>query len=289
MMMEPNAGVRMDEKTRRSVWDVELDLLIKFDEFCKKYDLRYMVDYGTMLGTVRHKGFIPWDDDVDVMMLRPDYNRMLSLCDEYFEYPYYMQHYYKDVGIPTWGLTKLMNEETACIENREIPEGYHSGIFMDIFVYDDVLMDTGQDPFASKLISEVYISLMDPGNALKLKNGTYQSVLSEDMIRDLYNMPFQERARLFDSLLEQHFGETEKVAWSKYAFTDRFPRKHRNRHYYDKLIYMPFDSIEVPISADYDKLLRHAYGDDYMTPKPGGSAHRDAFFDPYKSYKEYLE
>ena len=61
---------------RKKVWNVELNLVREFDRICKKYGLTYFMSYGTLLGAVRHQGFIPWDDDIDLMMPRPDYDRL---------------------------------------------------------------------------------------------------------------------------------------------------------------------------------------------------------------------
>ena len=68
---------------RKRIWNVELNLLLKLDEVCKKNDLRYFLDSGTLLGAVRHHGFIPWDDDLDVVMLREDYDKLIQLLHKY--------------------------------------------------------------------------------------------------------------------------------------------------------------------------------------------------------------
>ncbi|MEE3413068.1 MAG: LicD family protein, partial [Bacteroidales bacterium] len=70
----------------KEVWAVELDLLAEFQRVADKHKINYIASGGTMLGAVRHKGFIPWDDDVDIMMLRKDYNKLLSVAGE-FEHP----------------------------------------------------------------------------------------------------------------------------------------------------------------------------------------------------------
>ena len=67
---------------RKKVWQVELELLAEFDRICRKYGLRYFADYGTLLGAARHKGFIPWDDDIDVTMMRPDYERLKQIMKQ---------------------------------------------------------------------------------------------------------------------------------------------------------------------------------------------------------------
>lgn len=87
-------------KELKAVWNVELDLLDRFLKFCADNNLKCWVDGGTMLGAVRHKGFIPWDDDVDMVMPRADYDRMIELAPKYFNYPYFLQSAYSDIEFP---------------------------------------------------------------------------------------------------------------------------------------------------------------------------------------------
>ena len=76
-------------KQMKEVWAIELDLLKQFDIICEKHGLHYCVAAGTLLGAIRHGGFIPWDDDIDVYMLRNDYNKLMMLANE-FKSPYFL-------------------------------------------------------------------------------------------------------------------------------------------------------------------------------------------------------
>lgn len=72
---EERCGYHISEKMKK-VWAVELKLLDYFDQLCREHNLRYYIAYGTLLGAVRHQGFIPWDDDIDVVMFRDDYEKL---------------------------------------------------------------------------------------------------------------------------------------------------------------------------------------------------------------------
>lgn len=85
----------------KKVWSVELDLLSELDRVCKKYDIKYYAAFGTLLGAVRNKGFIPWDDDIDVCMLRDDYARLKEVAKDEFSGKYYYQDWYNSCG-RTW-------------------------------------------------------------------------------------------------------------------------------------------------------------------------------------------
>ena len=82
---------------RKAVWAVELRLLAQLDAVCRRYGLAYFAGGGTMLGAVRHGGFIPWDDDIDLFMLRRDYDRLLALGGAAFSPPYFLQTAYNDI------------------------------------------------------------------------------------------------------------------------------------------------------------------------------------------------
>ena len=126
-------GYLVTERVKK-IWYTEINLLIAFDRMCKEHNLKYSVCYGTLLGAIRHKGFIPWDDDIDVFMMRDDYNKMLKIAPNYFKEPYFFQSAYTDVMV--WGFSKLRDSRTTAIEFDNMKEQFNQGIFIDIFPLD---------------------------------------------------------------------------------------------------------------------------------------------------------
>lgn len=126
----------------KALWAVLLDLLVEYDRVCRKHDITYYLDGGTLLGAVRHKGFIPWDNDIDVIMTRTEYNRLCKVADEEFSMPYFWQTSYTDLGSARRH-GQLRNARTTAILTSEMEDGkatgfFNQGVFMDIFILDEV-------------------------------------------------------------------------------------------------------------------------------------------------------
>ena len=126
----------------KEVWAVELDILSELQRVCEKYNLKFFADAGTLLGAVRHKGFIPWDDDIDVCMFRNDYDKLVSIADDEFKAPYKFQCFYTEKGYYR-GHAQIRNTNTTCILKSELGKNiqFNQGIFLDVFVLDGVTND----------------------------------------------------------------------------------------------------------------------------------------------------
>ncbi len=119
----------MKEMTKQEQHALLIDILAKTHDFCKKNNIRYSLGGGTLLGAIRHKGFIPWDDDVDIMMPRPDYERFIKEL-EGVDSNLYIQNYHTD--------NSFHREWTRVCDNRTVI--YYisavSGVFIDVFPID---------------------------------------------------------------------------------------------------------------------------------------------------------
>ena len=132
----------MDNKLRAAQMKM-LIILNEVDRICRLNKINYWLDAGTLLGAKRHGGFIPWDDDIDICMLRDDYNKFITACDKqlnneiFFLQPAYPDEHYVDFNTPC----KIRMNKTEIIKKNEIKYKYyneksHHGLFLDIFPYD---------------------------------------------------------------------------------------------------------------------------------------------------------
>ena len=122
---------------RKKLFAVLLDILLKIDSVCKKHNIKYFIHGGTLIGALRHGGIIPWDDDVDIAMFREDYEKFLSLSNE-FEYPYFLQTPYTDKGF-FWSNPAVRNCSTTAVSPFFAYQPMNHGAFVDIFVIDNII------------------------------------------------------------------------------------------------------------------------------------------------------
>lgn len=124
----------------QKLWKVEEGIYLEFARICDKYNLRYFCAYGTALGAIRHKGFIPWDDDMDMGMLREDYEKFLEIAPQELRENFELLEARNTKGY-VLPFAKLTRSDTTFVEATDIDRKYHSGIFIDIFPFDVVPED----------------------------------------------------------------------------------------------------------------------------------------------------
>lgn len=167
--------------------EIELDILLKFKAICEKYDIAYSLAYGTLLGAVRHNGFIPWDDDIDVMMQRKDYYRFLDVAKTELsesKYEIASMHNESNYFAP---LAKMYDKTTRVYQLYGQKENVQIGLYIDIFILDE-LPTVGAEQFyeeAQKLREKWALSARDIFSKHKSKN------IIRDYLGNLVSLPFR--------------------------------------------------------------------------------------------------
>ena len=257
-----------------------LDMLHQLDGICKKHNIQYMLFAGSALGAVRHKGFIPWDDDLDVVMMRRDYEIFLSVAEkELNQKIYYLQKEFSE----HWPMffSKLRRNGTACIE-RQIPKDklMHQGVYIDIFPCDN-LADNKVVERLQFLASKVVIA----------KSLDKRGYLTDSFVKKLFIII----CRIMPQKPLHKFVEMRKKGTSEWVHTffggaSKYEKNIYPRKWFETAVMLWFEDGAFPVSAYYDEMLTKLYGD-YMTPLPenqrGCKVHGE-IVDLDNSYENYL-
>lgn len=292
---EIRCGYTISSKMKK-VWAVELDLLNEFQKVCKKYNLAYFTDSGTTIGAIRHHGFVPWDDDIDIVMMRQDYDKLQYIASVEFKHPYFFQTESTDPGSAR-GHIQLRNSETTGIllPDREAGFRFNQGIFLDIFPLDDVPDDekvfhqliNSCEEFKQKaqqlryyvesyLLAKRWNFIAKIINKLKYKRYHNKHIYPQG-----YNNFFSDYAKKISSYKSKDCLRIANL--SLMPFKDH---RLRWKEDYKAFIIMPFEFLEIPVPIGFNRILTNVYGD-WKTPRTSPSGHGDMILDPEKPYYFY--
>lgn len=275
----------------KEIWAVELDLLTEFQRVCEKYNIRYFASGGTLLGAVRHHGFIPWDDDLDIEMFREDYIKLCEVGPKEFKKPYVFQNEYTESG-SLRGFSKLRNSHTTAMyphEKLKSYKGYNKGIFIDIFPLDSILDNSEEQDKKRKNVDRwcrAYLSCVDIYfNRHESKNsfiGKTKKILRPILFFPCKWLKTWMHRKYEDACAIGNGNPTEKVAI--YCIFNQ--RTIHNRVDYKDTVMMDFEFMKIPVPIQYDHWLTNAFGDWHQFVK-GGSLHGEnsLIFDTDKPFK----
>lgn len=290
---EVRCGYHVSSKMKKA-WAVMLDLLVEFDRVCKKNGIKYFASGGTMLGAIRHKGFIPWDDDIDVMMFRDDYDKLLEVGPREFLHPYFFQNKLTDPCCVDL-ISKLRNTETTALLLNEVGTNYNynRGIFIDIFPLDFIPDDQKSYNELIRNVEKYKKRMYRKGKELGIFTPT-QSIISGTIKNFLHKLLSNKRESHLDDYrqafmdLESACGKYKGQKHGKVAALAFSLNPCDIKSYEDNEVVVPmdFEFIKIPVGTGYDHALKVKYGD-YMTFKREMSYHSSIFFDTDKSYREY--
>lgn len=272
----------------KQIQDQSVKMLYKLDEICKKHDIQYWAAYGTMLGAIRHKGFIPWDDDLDVCMMREDFHKLCNVPAEEWgdEFIFCSPESDEEFHDRPFGRVYIRNSNIQCYRDvyswRRWSDGrpWNTKLILDIFVFDRI---PDSDAEFDKIHKKLFPMLDKTYKLVKLKPETNKTdVLSQTkkvikqaysgMMRAVYKRPWVHINQIVEKTVASH-QQGSRIAtycttdFNKYLYDDVFP-----------LTEAPFEDINVPIPKNWEQMLKDMYGDYMAFPPESERGHLDLVY-----------
>lgn len=266
-----------DPKVLKKLQATELDVMIDFEKLCKKHQLDYFSCGGTLLGAVRHKGFIPWDDDIDLAMTREHYDKFLVLADGAYDGKYRIINAKVDSSFPGMN-TKWYRTGTSLLDKDAVATGYKAGIGVDIFCFENVPDDVKSmkaQAFWAWAWGKAFIlrnvgkpTIYEGGLKAKIIAGV--SVVVHGFLRLFHISP-----KFLYNKANQAAGKYQNIDTKRVAFLfdpTLYTSMVRRKDVYPTKA-LKFENIKMRCPSNPDAYLRARYGADYMTPPSDDKRH----------------
>lgn len=287
---EVRCGYRVSTEMKR-VWAIELDLAKKLKEVCEKYRLRFFMQAGTLLGAVRHQGFIPWDDDMDFVMPREDFEILERIAPKEFTEPYFLQTLDNSEEIFNNGRAVLRNSKTTGLQNRRdlFKKGHH-GIGIDINILDNVYNCPQRRKRYWERADRILkiITLKCYGSNVNKFDGS--PIVSND--RTEYYTNFFDKKMLCGKLRDIAASCTDSDSKYLNVITQVSYRHHLYyREDFNNCIQLQFEDMELPAPIGYERVLKTDFGAEYMSLPPDNyrTPHHYPVVRTNISYKVYMK
>lgn len=273
---------------RKKLWNEQIRIILEMERICRQHDLRWFAYGGTLLGAVRHKGFIPWDDDADIAMFRPDYDRFTKIASQELGSSFFLDCWYNHriEGEPPlknneklpmlskqlvrsihetgrwWPILadhhKVRLNDTMAIQWSQ-RKNVHQGIWVDIFPLDSIPsvddeehqrnFEIGIELFYAASHPEIVRAALDNGNKF-----TVQS----DSLRKILSLPFKERALLYEAHMNNFYFDSKRIGSILNLSRNKVALWEHAQ--WLEIIHIPFEEITIPVPKDYDSVLKNYYG-----------------------------
>ena len=276
-------------------WASELEILFRIDALCEELGIRYFANWGTLLGAVRHGGFIPWDDDIDITMLRDDYQifskaaREGKLPDGLCIKEDFIDPDYENLVSRVVNGLELTTDDERMNTYHGCP--YISGV--DIDVLDDMALDDEASGFQRK---QIKFTLMILETIRKIENGTESKGTIDSTVKYFEEtmgislnkaLPVKVQLhRIINMIGRRYKGSgSDSVTFTALRVVNKAYDVVFEKNLFKDLKRIPFGPISVPVPRDYHKVLSMIFGEEYMTPVRFGADHD---YPLYKDQEEVL-
>lgn len=249
--------------TLEEIKQVELDILKYLHDLCEQHQIKYFIDFGTLLGAVRHKGFIPWDDDTDISLARDEFEKLYKVLQNE-NHPYYKLISFRETKGYPYSYMRVYDVRTRRDANLVDPTVV-LGTCVDIFPYDGVV--TKESDRKKMKLYKYFI---------RLSSLNFKGIKSEN--GGLKNLPRYMGSAIFRLTSPQLWNQKLESLALKYSvdqatdltctiYDPYYPNGIKKEWLYD-LIDMPYENIVVKVPRKYHEILVYEFGENYMTPPP---------------------
>ena len=257
--------------TLQEVQQVSLDILKDVHAFCESHDIKYSLHYGTLIGAIRHKGFIPWDDDIDLVMPRPDYDRF---CKEYVSAKGYKLFQPGDLGY-YMTFARVFDMEKTFVKSHGPWASFNTGIWIDIMPLDGLPSDEKR---FQKFVKEIRV--LQP-KIWRLRSGKYLKLLETGSLKNLvfclvkrflYNhYDIYELLHQYSNLIQRYDFDSADYCGQLCGF-DYPEKEHNPKSNFDSYELKQFCDMDFYVMNGYDDVLRRYFGN-YMELPPENQRH----------------
>lgn len=273
----------------KRVWAVELNILSEFISICNRNNLKYYADGGTMLGAVRHRGFIPWDNDIDVIMPRPDFNKFISIAESELKGRLFLQTPETEEGRYFRAWAKICDSHTTGGSVDDFRKGLNCGISIDVFPLDRLP--------GNRIRRKLYLIRLD--SIRKSVRFCYQHKKTEGLSgrikysirKTIYNLCYgrpgaDKLFRRYVTVAESSWNSRGSVlADVSHGYVERFAWQESD---WAEVVMKPFETLSIIVPSGYDAILTTQYGDYLQFPKDKAT-HDYNDYDPNVPYTEHFK
>lgn len=248
------------------VHEIQLEMALEVKRICEKHNIKYSIIAGTLLGAIRHNGFIPWDDDLDIGMLRSDYKKFIEICKYELKGDYFLQTWETDPGFAL-PIAKLRKNGTRFVEKNSSEASLHSGIYIDIFPFDNAPPEKIKQIFqdcSTYILKRMLLIKMNYKvwkETELLKRSLYKTLKLISLICNTDRI----KRRLYIIMTVNNDQVSEKVVTFGGAYG--YKKESIKKEWLENLMEIDFENEKLSAPVNYIEYLTYFYGD-YKTPPP---------------------